>query len=85
MLLAKIDHLARKICCVKKTLKNDLFTDFLTLEGLGRQTVETRSTSGLPLKPLGYDGSNGLFGRSVALKLSKHHFTLLFPRLFDEK
>ena len=58
MLLAKIDLLARKIGCVKKTPKNDLFADFLTLEGPGRQTVETRSTSGIPLKTLGYDGSN---------------------------
>ena len=30
----------------------------LTLEGPGRQTVDTRSTSGLPLKTWGYDGSN---------------------------
>ena len=31
---------------------------YLILEGPGRQTVDTRSTSGLPLKTLGYDGSN---------------------------
>ena len=30
----------------------------LILEGPGQQTVDTRSTSGLPLKSLGYNGSN---------------------------
>ena len=42
-------------------------------EALGRsggQTVDTRSTSGVPLKSLGYNGSNELCGRSVASKLS---------------
>ena len=48
----------------------DNFLDILTLEGAGRQTVDTRSTSGLPLKSLGYKGSNELLGRSVASKLS---------------
>ena len=36
----------------------------------GGQTVDTRSTSGVPLKSLGYNGSNELCGRSVASKLS---------------
>ena len=34
------------------------------------QTIGTRSTSGVPLKSLGYNGSNELCGRSVASKLS---------------
>ena len=38
---------------------------FLTLEGHGRQTNDSRSTSGVPLKSHGYGGSNGLCGRSV--------------------
>ena len=42
----------------------------LTLGRSGGQTVDTRSTSGLPLKSLGYNGSNELLGRSVASKLS---------------
>ena len=37
----------------------------------GGQTVDTRSTSGLPPKSLGYNGSNELLGRSVASKLSQ--------------
>ena len=32
-------------------------------EGPGRQTVDTRSTFGVPLKSFGYDGSNELRGR----------------------
>ena len=51
----------------------------LNLEGAVRQTVDTRSTSGLPLKSVGYDGSNGLCGRSVASKLSEHRFDTFFP------
>merc|ERR1712047_107941 len=34
----------------------------------GNPEVDTRSTSGLPLKSLGYNGSNELLGRSVASK-----------------
>ena len=33
-------------------------------------TIDSRSTFGLPLKTLGYNGSNELCGRSVASKLS---------------
>ena len=36
----------------------------------GGQTVDTRSTSGVAPKSLGYNGSNELLGRSVASKLS---------------
>ena len=43
----------------------------LTLGEPGGQTVDTRSTSGLPLKSFGYNGSNELLGRSVASKLSQ--------------
>ena len=42
----------------------------LTLGRCGGQTIDTRSTSGVPLKSLGYNGSNELCGRSVASKLS---------------
>ena len=62
MLEATIDHLTRKIDFVQKktTSKSPFLVDmnlgYLTLEGPGRQTVESRPTSGLPLKTLGYDG-----------------------------
>ena len=53
MLQAKIDRLARKIL-KRNTSKSPILVDtnlsYLTLEGPGRQTVDTRSTSGLPLK-----------------------------------
>ena len=60
---AKIDRLARKIDFTqKKHLKTDIFActnlGHPTFEGPGRLTVDTRSTSGLPLKTLGKDGSN---------------------------
>ena len=47
-----------------------VFRHHLTLGRSGGQTVDTRSTSGVPLKSLGYNGSNELCGRSVASKLS---------------
>ena len=50
------------------------YLGFLTLEGPGRQTGDTRSPPGLPLKSLVYDGSNGLCWRSVASTLSEHRF-----------
>ena len=46
-----------------------VFRHHLTLGRSGGQTVDTRSTSGVPLKSLGYNGSNELCGRSVASKL----------------
>ena len=63
MLQATIDRLARKINFVQKiTSKSPIFVctnlGYLTLEGPGSQTVDTRSTSGLSLKTLGRDGSN---------------------------
>ena len=36
----------------------DTNLSYLTLEEPGRQTFDTRSTSGVPLETLGYDGSN---------------------------
>ena len=64
--------------CPKKNRKWPILVDtnlgFLTLKGSGRQTLDTRSTSVVPLKSYGHDGSNGLCGRSVASKLSVHRF-----------
>ena len=46
----------------KKELKTpeimDNFLDMLTLKGAGGQTDDTRSTFRVPLKTLGYNGSN---------------------------
>ena len=36
----------------------------------GRKTLDTKSSSVVPLKSYGYDGSNGLYGRSKTSKLS---------------
>ena len=63
ILKAKVDHLAGKTYFVKKKhLKTpkimDYFSYRLTLEGAGGQTGDTRSTFGVPLKSLGYKGSN---------------------------
>ena len=45
---------------------------YLTLEGSECQTLDTRSTSVVPLKSYKYGSANGLCGRSVASKLSAH-------------
>ena len=63
MLQATIDRFARKIDFVQKnTSKTAIFVctnlSYLTLEGPGRQTVHTWSTSGLVLKTWGYNVSN---------------------------
>ena len=63
MLQATIGQLARKINFVQKNIsKSPILVDtnlgYLTLEGPGRQTVDTRSTSGVPLKTLGSVASN---------------------------
>ena len=63
MLQAKIDRFARKIDFVQKnTSKTAVFEctilSYLTLEGPGRQTVDTMSTAGVALKTLGYNASN---------------------------
>ena len=50
------------ILCKKNTSKMAIFVctnlSYLTMEGPGRQTVDTRSTSGVSLKTLGYNASN---------------------------
>jgi len=58
------------------------------LGGAVCQTIGTRSTSGVPLKSLGYNGSNELLGRSVASKLWVHEpdtFFLEAAREISEK
>ena len=51
----------KSILCQKNTSFSPILVDknlsYLTLEGPGRQTVDTRSTFGVPLKTLGFDGS----------------------------
>ena len=56
----------------------DNFSDWLTLEGYGGQTDETRSTFRVPLKIVGYNGSNLLCGRSSASKLRVHKLDTIF-------
>ena len=74
MLQVKVDCLARNLNFQKNTLKTSpnykQLWDILALKIDGCQTVDTRSTFGVPLKSLGYNGSNELLGRSVASKLS---------------
>ena len=66
----------------KNTSKTAIFVctnlSYLTLEGPGRQTVDTRSTAGVALKTLGNTASNLLSGRSVAPKLSAHEPATFF-------
>ena len=62
----------------------DNFWDILTLKGGGRQTVETRSIFGVPLKSLGYNCLDELCGRSVASKLSQHESDGVFYRADKE-
>ena len=47
-------------------------------KGSGHQALDTRSPSVVPLKSYGYDGPNGLCGRSVASKLNAHRFNTFF-------
>ena len=72
MLWAKVDRLAGKIYFVQKNRKRpktmDDFSDMLTLQGAGGQTDDTGLTFRVPLKTLGYNGSNQLCGRLVASK-----------------
>ena len=44
------------------------------MQGPVRQTVDIRSTYGVSLETLGYNGSNELCGRSVASKFSAKRF-----------
>ena len=52
----------KSILCKKTPQKTAIFVctnlSYLTFEGPERQTVDTRSTSGLALKPLGYYASS---------------------------
>ena len=52
----------KSILCKKNTSKSPILVDtnlgYLVLAGPGRQTVDTRSTFGVPLKTLGYNSSN---------------------------
>ena len=59
MLQAKVDHWSGKIYFVKKKSKNhgQLF-GYADFEGAGGLTDDTRSTFRVPLKTLGYTGSN---------------------------
>ena len=72
MLLAKIDCLSREIVFVKKNTSKCPFlrAQFWILGGAGGKTVNTRSTSGLLLRALGYNASNEVCGRLVPAKLS---------------
>ena len=63
MLWATIDRLARKIDIVQNNtpfspILVDTNLSYMTLEGHGRQTVDTRSISGVTLKTLGYSATN---------------------------
>ena len=63
MLKATIYHLVKKIDFMQKNTSKsailvDTNLDYLTSEGPGRQTVDTRLGAGLVLGSLGYDGSN---------------------------
>ena len=63
MLQATIDHFARKIDFVQRNtpflpILVDTNLSYLTLEGPGHQTVDTRSTAGVALKTLEYNASN---------------------------
>ena len=58
MLKTKVDRLAGKMDFVKQPVQADMNLGFLTLRGAVCQTIGTRSTCRLPLKTLGYNGSN---------------------------
>ena len=51
-----------------------IISDVLTLKGAGRQTIDTRSTFGEPLKSLGYNGLNANGDFST--------FEPLYPKVF---
>ena len=67
-----MDRFAGKFDFVQKQPKKRPFwgatnRTLLTLGGAGGQTVETRSTFGVRLKSLGYNASNGLYGKLYLL------------------
>ena len=82
MLSATIDRLARKIDFVQKKTQNRLFwwTRILTLEGPGRQTVDTSSISGVPLKTLWYNPSNLAMWKVGGTKIEHTRFRYIFFR-----
>ena len=53
-----MDRLAGKMDFVKQPVQADMNLGFRTLRGAVCQTIGTRSTCRLPLKTLGYNGSN---------------------------
>ena len=80
MLWVKIDSLAKKIYFVQNTPQKGLFcVHESALPDFGRQTLDTRSTSEVPLKSYGGDGSNEICGRLVASKLSAYRVDTFFP------
>ena len=86
---ATIDRLARKIDFVpKNTSETAIFVcknqSFLTSEGPGRKTFDTRSTAGVALKTLEYNASNELCGRSVAPKLGAYEPATLLQGVCTE-
>ena len=63
MLYVKVDRLTGKTFFLPKNTKKSVFwrtqfQGFLTLDGAVCQTIGPRSTIRLPLKTLGYNGSN---------------------------
>ena len=74
MLQAKVDHLAGRFNIVKKHLKPACLGGHESwFPSFGRtvcQTICTRSTCRLPLITLGYNGSNQLYVKSVASKVT---------------
>ena len=46
------------LCKKNMPILVDTNLSYVTLEGPGRQTVDTRSTAGVPLKTLGYNAPN---------------------------
>ena len=80
----KIDRLDRNIDFVQRnTSKSPILVctnlGYLTLGGPGRQTVDTRSKSGLPLKTLGYTCYNA---HNLALKTPYPPFPYIFWTLW---
>ena len=88
MLLAKVDRLVRKTYFVQKNTKiMDNFLDRVTLEGAGGQTDDTRSTFRVPLKTLGYNGSNygSMVGTKISLKIESFSENCPVPKFSTGK
>ena len=65
----------------------DNFLDRVTLEGAGGQTDDTRSTFRVPLKTLGYYGSNygSMVGTKISLKSESFSENCPVPKIFDRE